>query len=59
MGFEVHKTSLERHFYEKIISGADSKHSPCLVNNINNIFVILDVIVNNWLKTNDRLEVDL
>ena len=57
-GFEVRMKSLERHFYEKITSRAGSKHGPCLMNNITNIFVVLDLIVlhngNNLLKINDR-----
>ena len=44
-GFEVRKKSLERHFYEKIISRAGSKHGPRLMNNLTNIFVVLDLIV--------------
>ena len=39
-------------------SRAGSKHGPCLMNNITNIFVVLDLIVlhngNNLLKINDR-----
>ena len=62
-GFEVRKKSLERHFYEKIPSRAGSKHGPCLMNNITNIFVVLDLIVlqngNNLLKMNDGFEADL
>ena len=57
-GFEVRKKSLKRHFYEKITSRAGSKNGPCLINNITNIFVVLDLIVlligNNLLKMNDR-----
>ena len=40
--FEVHTKPLERHFHEKITSSAGSKHGPCLINNITNIFVVLD-----------------
>ena len=62
-GFEVSKKSLERHFHEKITSRAGSKHSPCLVNNITNIFVVLDLIAlqngNNLLKINKRFGADL
>ena len=57
-GFEVRKKSLERHFHEKITSRAGSKHGPCLINKITNIFVVLDLIVlqNGYslLKMNDR-----
>ena len=57
------KKYLERHFYEKITSRAGSKHSPGLMNNITNIFVVLDLIVlydaNNLLKTNDHFGADL
>ena len=60
---EMHKKSLERHFHEKIIIKAGSKHGPCLMNNITNIFVVLDLIVlqngNNLLKMNDRFGADL
>ena len=62
MGFEVRKKSLERHCQEKIISRADSKHGPCLMNNITNIFVVLDMIVllndNNLLNMNNRFGAD-
>ena len=62
-GFEVRKKSLERHFHEKITSRAGSKHGPCWMNNITNIFVILGLIVlqngNNLLKLNDRFGADL
>ena len=61
--FEVRKKSLERRFHEKIISRAGSKHGPCLMNNITNIFVVLDLIVlqngNNLLKKTHRFGVDL
>ena len=61
-GFEVHKKVLERHFHEKITSRAGSKHSLCLINNITNIFAVLDLIVlhngNNLLKINDRFGAD-
>ena len=57
-GFEVLKKSLKRHFHEKITTRAGSKHGPCLMNNITNIFVVVDLIVlrngNNLLKINDR-----
>ena len=43
--FEVPKKSLERHFYEKITSRAGSKHGPCLMKNITNIFDVLELIV--------------
>ena len=56
--FEVGKKFLERHFHEKKISMAGSKHGPCLLNNITNIFLVLDLIVlhngNNLLKMNGR-----
>ena len=59
----MRKKSLERHFHEKITSRAGSKHGPCLINNIINIFVVLDLIVlhnsNNLLKINDRFGADL
>ena len=62
-GFEVRKKSLERHFHEKITSRDDSKHGPCLMNNIINILVVLNLIVlqnsNNLLKLNDRFAADL
>ena len=38
--FEVCKKFLERHFHEKITIIAGSKHGPCLMNNITNIFVV-------------------
>ena len=57
------KKSLERYFYEKISSRVDSKHGPCLMDNITNIFVVLDLIVlqnsNNLFKMNDRFGTDL
>ena len=57
------KKSVEGHFYEKIPSRNGSKHGPCLMNNIINIFVVLDLIVlqngNNLLKMNDRFGTDL
>ena len=57
-GFEVPKKSLERHFYEKIISRTGRKRGPCLMNNITNIFVVLDLSVlhngDNLLKINNR-----
>ena len=63
MSFEMHKKSLERHFYEKITIRAGSKHGPCLINNISNIYVVLNRIVlqnnNNLLKMNDRFGADL
>ena len=59
----MRKKSLERHFYEKITTRAGSKNGPCLINNISNIFVVLDLIVllvgNNLLKMNDRFGADL
>ena len=59
-GFEVRKKSLESHFYEKITNRAGSKHGPCLMNNITNIFVVLHLIVlhngNNLLKITTALE---
>ena len=62
-GFEVRKKSLERNFHENITSRAGSKPSPCLMNNITNIFVVLDLIVlhngNNLLKINDHFGADL
>ena len=62
-GFKVRRKSLERHFYEKITSRAGSKHDPCLINNVTNIFVDLDVVVfqngNNLLKMNDSFGADL
>ena len=58
----MRKKSLDGHFHEKIISRAGSKHGPCLMNNITNIFVVLDLIVfqsgNNLLKMNDRFGAD-
>ena len=61
--FEIRKKSQERHFPEKIISSAGSKQGPCLMNNITNIFVVLDLIVlqngNNLLKMKDRFGADL
>ena len=61
-GFEVLKKSLDRHFHPKIASKAGSKHGPCLINNITNVFVVLELIVlqngNNLLKMNDRFGVD-
>ena len=63
VGFEVRKKSLERYFYEKISSRAGSKHGPCLINSITNIFVVLDLIMlqngNNLLKMNNRFGADL
>ena len=57
-GFEKRKKSQERHFYEKITTRDGNKHGPCLMNNITNIFVVLDLIAlqngNNLLKMNDR-----
>ena len=59
----MRKKYLERYFHEKIASKADSKHRPCLMGNITNIFVVLDLMVlqnaNNLLKMNDRLGADL
>ena len=60
----MRKKSLERHFHEKVTMGrAGSKHGPRLMNNITNIFVVLDLIVlhngNNLLKINDRFGADL
>ena len=59
----MRKKSMEMHFHEKIPSRAGSKHGPCLVNNITNIFLVLDLIVlhnsNNLLKMNDRFGADL
>ena len=59
----MRKKSLERHFHEKITSGAGSKHGLCLINNITHIFIVLDLIVlqngNNLLKMNDRFGADL
>ena len=61
--FEGREKSLERHFQEKITSGAGSKHGPCLIHNLNHIFIVLDLIVlqngNNLLKMNDRFGADL
>ena len=62
-GFETRKKSLEKHFHEKITSRAGSKHGPCLLNNVTNIFVVLDLNVlqnsNNLLKLNERFGADL
>ena len=62
-GFEVRKKSLERHFHEKITSSGDSKHSPCFMNSITNIFVVLGLIMsqndNTLLKINNRFGADL
>ena len=62
-GFKVRTKSLDKHFHEKITSRAGSKHDPCLINNITNIFVVLDMIVlhngNNLLKINNRFGADL
>ena len=62
-GFEVRKKSLDRHFHWKITSRSGSKHSLCLINNITNIFVVLELIVlqndNNLLKMNYRFGADL
>ena len=62
-GFEVCKKYLKRHFCEKITSRAVSKHGPCLMNNITNVFVDLDLVVlhngNNLWKINDRFGADL
>ena len=61
--FEVRKKSLQRHFHEKITSRASSKHGPCLINDIANIFVVLNLIKlhngNSLLKINDRFGADL
>ena len=61
--FEVRKKSLERYIYQKITTRAGSKHSPYFINNITNIFVVLDLIVlqngNNLLKMNHRFEAEL
>ena len=61
-GFEARKKSLEKHFPEKITSRAGSKHGPCLMNSITDIFVV-DLIVeqngNNLLKMNNRFGADL
>ena len=43
-----YKKYMERHFHEKIASRAGSKHGPCLINSIINIFVVLDLIVLEW-----------
>ena len=59
----MHKKSLERHFHEKITNRAGCRRGPCLMNNIINIFVVLDLILlqngNNLLKMNDRFGADL
>ena len=59
---EVRKKFLEKYFHEKITSRAGSKHDPCLMNNISNIFVVLDLMVlqngNNLLKINDCFGAD-
>ena len=59
----MRKKSLEKHFHEKITSTAGSKHGPCLINNITNIFVVVDLSLlqndNNLLKINDHFEADL
>ena len=60
----MRKKSMERNnFYEKRTSRAGNKHGPCLMNNITNTFVVLDLIVlqnsNNLLKMNDSFGADL
>ena len=59
----MRKKSLERHFQEEITRRAGSKHGSCLMNNITNIFVVLDLIAlqndNNLLKMNDGFGADL
>ena len=59
----MRKKSVGRHFHEKIISRAGSKHDLCLTNNIINMFVVLDLIElpngNNLLKMNNRFGADL
>ena len=59
----MRKKSLERHFHEKITSRAGSKHGPCLMINITNLFVVLDLSVlqngGNLLKMNDHFGADL
>ena len=59
----MRKKSMERHFYDKITSRAGSKHDPCLMNNITNIFVVLVLIVlqndNKLLKMNNHFGTDL
>ena len=52
----MRKKSLERHFHEIIISRAGSKHDPYLMNNITNIFAVLDLIV---LQIKDCFGADL
>ena len=62
-GFEVRKKFLERHFHEKITIRAGNEHGPCLINNITNIFVVIDLIVlrndNNLLKINNHFGANL
>ena len=62
-GFKKRKKSLDRHFHEKITSRSGSKHGLRLMNNITNIFVVLDLIVlhnsNNLFKINNRFGADL
>ena len=57
-GFEERKKFLERHFHEKKVSRTRNKHGPCLMNNVANIFIVLNLIVlqngNNLLKMTDR-----
>ena len=59
----MRKKSLEKHFYETITGRAGSEHGPCLMNNLTNIFVVLDLIVlqnrYNLLKMNDLFKADL
>ena len=45
IGFEVRKKSLDRHFHEKIFRRDGNKLGPFLMNNITNIFVVLDLTV--------------
>ena len=44
-GFKMHRKSLERHFHKKITSRTGSKRGPCLMNNITDTFVVLELIV--------------
>ena len=53
----MRKKFLERHFHEKISNRAGSKRGPRWMNNVTNIFVVLDQVVlqngNNLLKMNN------
>ena len=60
--FKVRKKFQERHFYEIITSRSGSKLGQCVVNNMTNIVVVLDLIMlhtsGNLLKTNDCFGTD-